>query len=216
LSGYYWFVQDAWRWPLRHVVQANRAAGANAALTDSVPILALVAEIIRSLTGAVVDLCPLWVVLSFALNAAALATLVRALGQRSVVAALLAGAMGALSPVIHHRFGHLALIAHRVFIFPLAVYANWRAGRRDAVSAGVLLVVLCCLAFAVQLYLHVMTAAIAAAFFLQAAGERRLSRPVAMVGLVGGSAPDWYRSGLSACSTTWRRTASPSRSANTP
>jgi hypothetical protein len=42
------------------------------------------------------------VVLSFALNAAVLATPVRALGHRSVVPALLGDAMGALSVVIHH------------------------------------------------------------------------------------------------------------------
>jgi hypothetical protein len=195
MSGYYWFVQDAWRWPLFHIVQANGADGANAALEDPVSILALVGKVIRSLTGSVVNLYPLWVVLCFALNAAALATLVRALGQRSVAAALLAGAMGALSPVIHHRFGDLALMAHWVFIFPLAVYANWRAGRRGVVGAGVLLVALCLLTFTVHLYCYVMTAAIAAAFFLQAAAERRLSLPAAMAGLVGvvgaGLVPLW-------------------------
>jgi Family of unknown function (DUF6311) len=184
MSGYYWFVQDAWHWPLFHIVQADPPSGANAALTDCVPILALVAKLIRSLTGVVLNLYPLWIVLSFALNAAALTTLVRALGQRSVLAALLAGAMGALSPVIHHRFGHFALMAHWVFIFPLAVYAKWRAGRRGAVGAGVLLVVLCCLGFAVHLYLYVMAAAVAAAFFLQAAVERRLSPLAALAGVL--------------------------------
>ncbi len=185
MSGYYWFVQDAWRWPLLHFVQANGAAGANAALSDCVPILALVAKIIRSLTGSVVDLCPLWVVLSFALNAAALATFVRALGQRSIAAAVLAGAMGALAPVIHHCFGHLSHTAHWIFIFSFAVYAAWRAGQRGAISAGVLLVALCLLAFTVNLYIYVMAAAIAAAFFLQVMAERRLSIFVSMTGLVG-------------------------------
>lgn len=185
MSGYYWFAQDAWRWPLFQFAQANGVAGANAALTDSVPILALVARIIRSLTGTVVDLCPLWVVLSFALNAAALATLVRALGQRSIAAALLAGALGALAPVIHHCFGHLSQTAHWIFILALAVYANWRAGRRNAVGAGAVLIALCLLAFAVNLYIYLMTAAIAAAFFLQAAAGRRLSLLVATTGLIG-------------------------------
>ena len=166
-------------------MQANGAAGANAALSDCVPILALVAKIIRSLTGTVVDLCPLWVVLSFALNAAALATLVRALGQRSVAAALLAGAMGALAPVIHHCFGHLSHTAHWIFVFSFAVYASWRAGQRRAISAGALLVALCFLAFVVNLYIYVMAAAIAAAFFLQAMAERRLPVFVSIAGLIG-------------------------------
>ena len=185
LSGYYWFVQDAWRWPLFHIARANGSEGANAALFDSIPVLALTGKLIRNLTGAVVDLYPIWITACFALNATALATLVRGLGQRSILAALVAGGIGALAPVVHFRFGHSSLCAHWVFVFVLAAYASWSARKRGTLSTSVIVLLLSLLSCATTLYLYVMTAAIATAFFLQAAADRGMSVSAAAVGLAG-------------------------------
>lgn len=182
LSGYYWFIQDAWRWPLLDIAQVNRPIGGNAALMDVVPVLALACKLARGLFG-VFNPYPVWVVGCFGLNAAALAALVRGLGQRSLLAACAAGALGAMSPMVHQRLGHLALGAHWTFVFALAAYASWSAGRLGGWAAGCILVLLSMLAFSTTIYLYVMAGAIAVAFFMQGAVERRLPWTGALAGL---------------------------------
>ena len=166
LAGYWWFVQDAWRWPLLAVGQPNWPHGANAELFDVVPIAAIAGKLLRTGFGWEVNPYPGWVVLCLTLNAIALTALVRALGQRSVVGAVLAGAFGAMAPVVQFRFGHLALMAHWLPIFALAFYVR---GKRNPIAGLSLLA--CC----VHLYLYVMTAAIGAACVLQAMLDRRLA-----------------------------------------
>lgn len=182
LSGYYWFIQDAWRWPLLDIAQVNGPAGGNAALMDVVPVLALACKLVRGLFG-MFNPYPAWVVGCFGLNAAALAALVRGLGQRSLLAACAAGAMGAMSPMVHQRLGHLALGAHWTFVFALAAYAGWSAGRLTGWAAGCILVLLSMLAFSTTIYLYVMAAAVAVAFFMQGAVDRRLPWAGALAGL---------------------------------
>ena len=126
LSGYYWFVQDEWRWPLMHIGRIHSLDGANAVLFDSVPYVALFGKLVRWTTGYVVNFLPAWIALSFALNAAALAALIRAMGRRAILATLVAGGIGALSPLMHFRFGHIGLAAHWTYIFPMAIYFQWK------------------------------------------------------------------------------------------
>ncbi len=195
LSGYYWFVLDDWRWPLFHIVRANGVAGTNATLVDVVPVLALAGKIVRSATGATLNLFPIWIAGTFALNATALAMLVRAMGQRSLLAAIVAAAIGALAPVIHHRFGHIALAAHWVFVLALAACIGGWPGRRGITGTAAALLGLCVLACAINLYLYVMTAAVAMAFVLQAVSSGRLPWVHAILLAVGillaGAVPVW-------------------------
>ena len=195
MSGYYWFVQDNWRWPLLKIIQAGGADGANAGLFDIVPPLAILAKLIHSTIGVVVNPYPGWIVATFGLNAVALVALVRGLGQRGLSATLLATAIGTLAPVVHHRFGHNALYAHWLFVFLLAAYAHWAHHPAQVVRTTATMLLLCSLTVATHIYMYVMAAAIAAAFFLQAAVDRRMSPPSAAVGIIGvlaaGCLPLW-------------------------
>ena len=78
LSGYYWIAQDAWRWPLLALPLARFPAGVNGYLFDPIPVLALTAKVVHSLSGYTINFFPVWMTASFALNAVALAALVRA------------------------------------------------------------------------------------------------------------------------------------------
>jgi hypothetical protein len=184
MSGYFWAAQDGWRWPLFAIARANAPAGTNAALLDPVPILALAAKILHSITGETFDLMPFWVTAVFALNAAALTALVRALGQKTLLAAGVAAAIAALMPIVHFRFGHLGHSAHWIFVFALAIAVAAAAARRASLNQALLLLLLCGVAFASNLYLFVMTAAIAGAFFLDAWVRRSMPRAWAALGLV--------------------------------
>jgi hypothetical protein len=210
LAGYYWFVQDVWRWPLLALPEQNWPEGTNAALFDVVPIVAICGKLLRQAVGEVYNLFPLWVVSTFALNAAALATLVRALGQRSMLAALLAAGLGAMSPIVHFRFGHLGHSAHWVFVFALALYASTKANASVTKATVFGLLALCTLAVSINLYLYVMTAAIASAALLQGGFDGRISKRWAAASvpsvLCAGLVPLWAY-GMLADSSARARTA---------
>ena len=146
LAGYWWFVQDSWRWPLLALGNPDWPHGANAELFDIVPVVAILGKLLRTGFGLAVDPYPWWVTFCLAMNAASLAALVRALGQRSVLGAVLAGAFGAMAPVVQFRFGHLSLMAHWLPVLTLALYCHARSRRFDAriASAAVGLCLLAC------------------------------------------------------------------------
>ena len=174
LAGYWWFVQEGWRWPLFALSNPDWPRGANAELFDIVPVVAILGKLLHTGLALKVNPYPCWVTFCLMMNAASLAALVRGLGQRSALGAVLAGAFGAMAPVVQHRFGHLSLMAHWLPVLALALYCHAKPRRFDArATAGV--VGLCLLASFVHLYLYVMTAAIAAAAVLQAMLDRRLS-----------------------------------------
>jgi hypothetical protein len=194
LSGYWWFVQDDWRWPLLSLPRAEWPTGTNAELFDIVPGLAILGKVLRSAFGVAVNPYPAWVAFCFAMNGAALALLVRTLGQRSAVAAILAGAFGALAPVVQFRFGHTALLAHWLPLSCLALYF-WSRPRGLDIWSVAGLVGICLLASLTHLYLYVMTAAVAAAAAMQAALDRSSAIPRAagtlLLILLAGVLPLW-------------------------
>jgi len=189
LSGYDWIAQDSWRWPLLALPHARFPAGVNGYLFDPISFLALIAKIVHSLSGATINLYPYWMTTSFALNAVALAALVRALGQRTLLAAVLAAGIGAMAPVVHYRWGHPTLVAQWLPIFALALYARIKAHRQPGLTPFLALIGLTALAVMVSLYLFVMTGAVAGAAIVQAGFERKLTiaRAVAFAALLPAS-----------------------------
>jgi hypothetical protein len=175
LSGYYWIAQDAWRWPLLALPLARFPTGVNGYLFDPISILALIAKVVHSLSGYTINLYPYWMTASFALDAVALAALVRALGQRTLVATVLAACIGAMAPVVHYRWGHPPLVAQWLPIFALALYASIKAHRPSRIAPFLALIGLTAGAVTISLYLFVMTGAVAGAAIVQAAFDRKLT-----------------------------------------
>ena len=198
LSGYEWFVQDAWRWPVMAIGQVDAPVGSNAALMDCVPVLAIIGKLLRPVFG-VVNLFPAWQVVCFGLNAAGLAALVRGLGQRSLLAGVLAGGMAAMSPLMHLRFGHFGLAAHWTFLFALAACVAGRGadrgGRLGVRGTSFGIAGLAALAMGCTPYLYPMVAAVGLAFHLGAVAERRLGLAAGGGGVVllllAGAVPAW-------------------------
>lgn len=173
LSGLYWFLHDGWRWPLMYIAQVDPPLGDNAALFDAVPILALPTKLVSGVVG-MVNPYPYWAAACFGVNGAAFAALVRGLGQRSLLAAVAAGGLGAMAPVLHLRYGHFGLSAQWTFLFALAAYWAHAAGRLGFGWAAGAMIGLSALAFGSTPYLYPMTGAVALAFILQAMLDRRL------------------------------------------
>ena len=170
LCGYWWFIQDAWRWPLLAMTAPDWPAGANAGLFDVAPAVALTGKALCSLTGACVNPYPAWIALCFALNAVALTLVVAGIrGEIDLPGTVAASGLAAMAPMIHMRFGHLALMAHWPPLFMLALY--FRAGPggiRYRTTLG-----LCTLAALTNVYIYVLTAAIGAAIPTRALLARR-------------------------------------------
>ena len=133
LAGYWWFAQDSWRWPLLVLVNAYWPEGTNAELFDICPLVAIIGKVLRTTVGWSINPCPWWVTGSFAGNAAALASLVRALGYRAGLGTVVAGAFGAMAPVVQHRLGagHMSLLAQWLPLLALAFYFKTKQQRFD-------------------------------------------------------------------------------------
>lgn len=174
LAGYFWVVEDKWRWPLLWLPHVNTPTGMDAYQFDSMPGLVLLGKLLRSLGLGTLNLYPDWIVAAVVLNAVAMTLLLRALGRRSLLACVVAAGFGVLAPVVHYRFGHSALMAQFFPIFALALYFEVKRPAAPLARCLVALLVLCFIVATINLYMYVMTAAIAAAALLHLAIDRRL------------------------------------------
>ncbi|HEY1935172.1 MAG TPA: DUF6311 domain-containing protein [Acetobacteraceae bacterium] len=174
LSGYYWIVQDSWRWPLLWLPHVDTPAGMNAYQFDSMPGLALLAKVLRSLSLGTINLYPEWIVGTFVVNAIALTLLVRALGRRDLLACIASAGFGVLAPIVHYRYGHSALMAQFFPVLALALYFQTRKPATNVPRHLAALLILCFVIATLNLYMYVMTAAIAAAAMIQLTLDRRL------------------------------------------
>lgn len=195
LSGYYWIVHSGWHWPLLWLPHLDAPYGLNAYQFDSVPGLALIGKLLDSLFSTTINLYPAWFVGVITANSIALTMLVRALGQRSLLAAVVSAGFGALVPIVHFRFGHPSLMAQFLPVLALAFcleLKNSPASRLRCIGA---LLALCLVAATVNLYIYVMTAAIAASGLIQLSFDRHLHILSCLANLVGclfaGFVPVW-------------------------
>ncbi len=185
LTGYFWIVQDIWRWPLLWLPYVDTPMGINAYQFDSMPGLALFAKVMHSLSLGTINLYPEWIVGVFVLNAISLNLLVRALGQRSFLACIVSAGFGILAPIVHYRFGHSALMAQFFPILALALY--FEAGKISTTVLRYLvpLLVLCFVVATINLYMYVMTAAITVAAIVQLMLARRLGVTSGIASFIG-------------------------------
>lgn len=185
LSGYYWIMLDHWRWPLLWLPHVDTPAGMNAYQFDSMPGLALLAKLLHSLGLGAINLYPEWIVGTFVLNAIALTLLVRALGRRTLLACIVSAGFGVLSPLVHYRYGHSALMAQFFPILALAWYFEARQSTARVSRYIAALLVLCFVIATLNLYVYVMTAAIVAAALIQLTLDRRLSVAGCIASFIG-------------------------------
>ncbi len=175
-SGYVAFVRDSWRWPLLQVAGLGRD-GSSVLFTDSVPAVALVGRLLFQATGRVVPLYGLWSGLCIVGMGLAFTWLLRALGARSLTAAVSASVIGVSMPALIGRWGHLSLMAQALVPLALAIYVRLHAAPR--LRAGIVLAWssgMCIGSLLVSPYLLLMVGGIMAAAVLQAGTDRRLPR----------------------------------------
>jgi hypothetical protein len=161
IVGQRYFIGDAWHWPLLETTLLAGPAGTNIGLTDSIPIMALAAKLIRGVLPPGFHTIFLWLALSYTLQPVAAVYAVRSAGERRALPCLAAAAMAASMPALLARSNHSALSGHFIILLALGLSLQIGAGRRGRVY--LLTTILLIAALLVHPYLMFMAAVVLAA-----------------------------------------------------
>lgn len=126
LIGAMYFIRDEWRFPLFFVPQLGFPEGTNIVFTDSLPLLALGAKLLHSVTGWAGNYSGLWLLVCFPLLAFFIAKATREFGGTDVFAMISAALLAVMSPALLARFGHHALMGHFLIAWSIYLYARIR------------------------------------------------------------------------------------------
>ena len=126
VSGWWFYAKDSWHFPLLHTGRLNHPEGVTIALTDSIPLMAL---LFKTLLTFFPSWFPenfhyfgWWMGLVFVAQAVSAVTLTRALGAKSLFALIISIGFALTWPVLHARYHHPALMMQSIIIFALALY----------------------------------------------------------------------------------------------
>jgi hypothetical protein len=126
ISGWWYYAKDSWHFPLLHTGRLNHPEGVSIALTDSIPLMALLFKALLTLFP---SLFPenfhyfgWWMGLVFLGQAVSAVMLMRALGAKSLFALVISIGFALTWPVLHARYHHAALMMQSIIIFALALY----------------------------------------------------------------------------------------------
>lgn len=186
VAGIRYYLQEGWGIPLLKVEGYGYPEGASLFLTDSIPLAALFAKLVRGFLPAGWHYLGYWLLLCFILQAVSMVALLRSLGWRSHLSAAFGLGFALSQFVFLDRYVHAALMAHFLLIFALAAYVNLRRGER--LGAGLArLAALVALSILVHPYLFVMVLVISTIAVVQVAVDRTINWWVGTVWLMGTS-----------------------------
>jgi hypothetical protein len=179
LSGYDYFVRDAWTLPLFQTSKLGVPHPVNIIFTDSIPIVAICGRLLYRVTGHVVNLYGAWTALCFVGSALSMTGLVVTLRQRGLAPALAATVCGMCMPALLARWGHMSLMAQWEIPLSFIVYFRARSANRafGLVAAALLLAVV---TLWTHPYLFAMVLGILVTTLAQAVIDRRLPLPQAV------------------------------------
>ncbi len=171
LVGYLYFVAKPWSLPLFRLDGLSTPEGMSLINSDSLPIVAILGRLLRSVTGISANLYGLFVLVCLLLNALIPVVIARRFGvfdlTRQAAIALLFAAL----PFWLERYYHVSLVAHGVILLAILIYLRagdgWPPWRSALAMAG--LAAVSCL---IHVYLWAMVMMVAGAML-----ARSLSSP---------------------------------------
>lgn len=122
VSGWLFFRQDSWHFPILKTDWLSYPQGVSIAFTDSIPLLALPLKLFATVLPEDFHYFGIWHAISFVLQGVGAVFLIRSLGVRHLPGALLATAFALCWPALTFRFGHTALMSQWLLLFALGVY----------------------------------------------------------------------------------------------
>jgi Family of unknown function (DUF6311) len=131
ISGWWYYAKDSWHFPLLHTGRLNHPEGVSIALTDSIPLMALLFKALLTLFPSLLPenfhYFGWWMGLVFIAQAVSAVMLMRALGAKSLFALIVSIGFALTWPVLHARYHHAALMMQSIIIFALAFYFSGRS-----------------------------------------------------------------------------------------
>ena len=186
VSGYYYFVRDAWTLPLFQASRLGVPGGTNIIFTDSIPLVALLGRLLYDATGRVVNPYGAWTALCFVGSALSMTGLVATLGQRGIATTVMATVSGLCMPALLARWGHMSLMAQWEIPLAFIIYF-WSRRPQRGYGLIVAALLLASVALWTHAYLFLMVVGIMASALAQAAFDRRLPfAKAAEIGALGG------------------------------
>lgn len=180
--GMRYFLADEWRFPLFQTRLIAPPEGVNIIFTDSLPLFALIAKLLRPWLSEQVNYFGIWYFSVYVLQAVAAVFLLRSLDVKSLLPNLAGAAIALSFPPFLFRIYHMALCGHFLVLFALGLY--FRSVRRAAFGRlWGWFALLCGLALLVHAYLFVMVFGVFAAAAVQ---EALSSRAGLRNGLIAG------------------------------
>ncbi len=171
LTGQLYFVAQPWHWPLFTAARLDPPHGVNIALTDSIPLVAVLVKLLHPAFPALAQGIGPWLGLAWLMQPVAAVYALRGTGERRPAACLAVAVIAASMPTFLYRVAHAALDGH--FLLLLALGLSLRATRPGAGRAPVAaLAALTVIALFVHPYLMVMVAAFACAVPVTLAARR--------------------------------------------
>jgi hypothetical protein len=168
LTGWSYFVHEPWRWPLGQTYATNGAAGINILYLDTIPLVAVLGKLARSIFGGSFHPYGLWHGAIYVLQAIFAALLARTLGLRSVIGGLGMALLALSMHMFTQRFYHEGLNGHFVLLWALLVYFRSTPDRRALPLAAEWAACLSC-SVLLHPYLGAMSGALALAGFARVA-----------------------------------------------
>lgn len=164
VSGFWNFMADSWRFPLLKTQLLNYPQGVNIAFTNSLPILALLFKPFKYWLPKGFHYFGAWFAISYMLQAVSSVLLFRALGQRTLLAAIAAASMALMMPAFLWQFDQIALVAQGTILLALTLYFAGFKNPRYFQTITVYFTGLLSVVLLIHPYLFAMTMAIYLAF----------------------------------------------------
>jgi hypothetical protein len=172
VTGWLYYAQDTWHFPLLHTTRLNEPAGVSIAFTDSIPLAALLFKPFVAWLPPGFHYFGLWHGVVYLTQALAATFLLRALGVRHLPGLLAAVFLTLIWPALIWRMPHSSLLTHGVILGTLGCYVHGREGSWRPLTAALGMVGIALLAVMIHPYLFAMSYAI----FLMYLAELGLAR----------------------------------------
>ena len=176
MAGYYYYIQDQWRFPIFFTQNYGFPDGVNIIFTDSAPIIPLLVKSLRGLLPDDFNVFGPWLAACYILQGVGIASLVIALGHRSLAVVVTATLLALSLPAFLVRVQLVSLPAQFLLTFALALYFHLVRETRPGATLGWFSVLLFC-----SLLIHPYLFAMVFAVLVAGIAQRVLDQP------------DWWR-----------------------
>lgn len=120
--GQLYFLQQPWSWDLLFAKKLDAPYGVNIAMTDSIPLEAILLKILHPLFPDVQQGVSIFLALCWFLQPVTAVFAIRAAGCRRLLTDISAALFASFLPTFLNRFGHVALSAHWLFLLSVGLY----------------------------------------------------------------------------------------------